>query len=251
MTNEVLAIGLQGMQNDMACLDQVAMNLVNASTPGYKRGQVIAAPVGVSFAAHLGGGAQPISSGVALRAPVHLALDPRAGTLKATGESLDVAFVGFGFFVVLSPSGPAYTRQGNFHVDSRGRLVTAQGYPVAGVAGDVTIGTAKPVIAPNGEIASSQTPAAPLGRLKVVQFDSPAMLQHVGDGLMEQGPGMKVLADSEVRLRQGFLENSNVDSAAEMSQLVQTMRHFETMQKVVQSYDEMLGSAVRKLGDMS
>jgi flagellar basal-body rod protein FlgG len=62
---------------------------------------------------------------------------------------------------------------------------------------------------------------------------------------------MKTVPDTQLRIRQGFLENSNVDSSQEMTQLVQTMRHFETMQKVVQGYDDMMGAAIRKLGDMS
>lgn len=73
----------------------------------------------------------------------------------------------------------------------------------------------------------------------------------MGDGLMAAGPGMKLVADDEVQVRQGFLENSNVSSTYEMTTLVHAMRHFESMQRVAQGYDDMLGTAIRKLGETS
>jgi len=62
---------------------------------------------------------------------------------------------------------------------------------------------------------------------------------------------MKIVAEDEVRVRQGFLENSNVSSTYEMTSMIQAMRHFESMYKVAQGYDDMVGTAIRKLGDVS
>jgi flagellar basal-body rod protein FlgG len=250
--NEVLAIALRSLQADMARLDQVGMNLANALTPGYKRGIAVQGPIGSEFAAYLGGAING-SMGGAAPSSVVLASDMRAGTFKATGGSLDVALAGRGYFEVITDTGPAYTRQGNFRLDARGRLVTAQGYPVMGTSGEITLNFKEPVIGANGAISTrdSSNDAMPLAQLKVVEFDPAAELEKLGDGLYAAGPGMKLLNEQDVAVRQGFLENSNVSSAYEMTSMVQAVRHFETMQKVAQSYDELLGTAIRKLGETS
>lgn len=244
--NEVLAVSLQSMQGDMARLDQVGMNLANVLTPGYKRAVAMQAPLGASFAGHVAAASnaqtQPAAS------PVHLAADLRAGTLKSTGQSLDVAIDGPGYFEVLTASGLAYTRQGSFHVDARSRLVTAQGDPVMGTAGEIVVDNTRPAISTAGAISSSVTGLA-LGQLKVIDFEAGTSPERLGEGLFAASPGMNPLPDAQVRVRQGFVENSNATSTLEMASLVQAMRHFEGMQKVLQGYDEMLGTAIRKLGD--
>lgn len=237
---EIFALTLGSMQNDMSRLDQVAMNLVNATTPGYKRQVVAPRPF-----------VQALEDAQAL-APPQVLTDMRAGTVKSTGQPLDLALVGDGFFEVLTDSGPAYTRKGNFTVDARGRLVTAQGYPVMGKGGDIQLVGRTPVIDSMGQVSESVDGAAqatPVGQLKIVRFDNPQGLQRLGEGLVAAGDGMTVLADSQVQLRQGALENANVNSTREMVDLIQTMRHFETMHRVIQGYDDMIGSAVRKLAE--
>lgn len=248
--NEVLAVSLHSMQGDMARLEQIGMNLANVLTPGYKRGIAVQAAQGASFATYLSNAAGTTQSPAAAAAPVQLASDLRSGTLKSTGHSLDVALAGKGYFEVITQTGPAYTRQGNFRLDGSGRLVTAHGHPVMGTAGEIVLEGANPVIAASGEITSAAGRRPALGQLKVVEF-SDSKLEFLGDGLHAAGSGMKVLADEQVQVRQGFLENSNVSSTAEMTSLVQTMRHFESMQKIAQGYDEMLGTAIRKLGETS
>ena len=243
--DELLAISLQSMQADMARLDQVGMNLANVLTPGYKRGVAVQGPLTANFASQLASAGQVQSQPPV--APVQFAADMRAGTLKSTGQGLDVAIAGKGYFEVMTESGPAYTREGGFRIDARGRLVTAQGHPVMGAAGEITLPDARATIAPNGAItfASGQ----PLGQLKLVEFEVGASPQRLGNGLFAATTGMKPVADEEVQVRQGFLENSNATSTLEMTGLVQAMRHFEGMQKVLQGYDEMLGLAVRKLSE--
>ena len=251
--NEVLAISLQSMQADMARVEQIGMNLANVLTPGYKRGVAVQAPLGASFAAHLSNAAAAGNTAAAAAvAPVEFVSDGRAGTLKSTGQNLDVALAGKGYFEVVTETGPAYTRHGNFRLDARGRLVTAQGHPVMGTSGEIILNLANPVIGANGTITSAtgSADAAPLGQLKVVEFDGDAKLQHMGEGLHAAGPGMKTVGDEDVRVRQGFLENSNVSSTYEMTSMIQAMRHFESMHKVAQGYDDMLGTAIRKLGDV-
>ena len=244
---EIFALALTSMQNDMARLDQVALNLANVATPGYKR-QVLAVQ---PFAEAMRGAAA--QAGAPETAASAVVSDLRTGTLKTTGQPLDLALAGEGYFEVLTDSGPAYTRKGDFTVDARGRLVTAQGFPVMGKGGDIRLAGRAPTIDEAGNVSEAATDgsaaAVAVGQLKVVRFDKSQALRRLGDGLLAPGEGMAVLADGEVRLRQGALENSNVNATREMVDLMQAMRHFETMHRVVQGYDEMIGGAVRKLGE--
>ena len=252
---EIFAITLASMHQDMARLDGVALNLANVSTPGYKRGVVATQPFATLVEASEG----HVGASAADAMGVQVLNDMRPGTVKLTGEVLDVALVGDGFFEVTTPSGPAYTRQGNFRKDALGRLVTAQGYPVMGKNGEIFLTTQTPVIDATGNITepnattgpSAINPGTPVAQLKVVKFDSPKTLQRLGEGMVSAGAGMTVVDDASVQIRQGALENGNVSSMQEMMQLIQTMRHFESMQKMTQGYDDMLGTAIRKLGDLS
>lgn len=248
---ELLGIALQSMQQDMARVDRVAMNLSNALTPAYKREVAVvraqSSSQANSFASLWDAGMADAMARNVSENQVEVLSDTRPGTLKSTGQNLDLAIAGSGYFEVQTDNGAAYTRQGNFRMDARGRLVTAQGYPVMGKGGDIYLNTSQPSIDAAGNIIENKLP---VGQLKIVQFDKPASLRRLGDGLVAAGEGMAQLQDSEIQVKQGYLENANVSSMHEMVELTQTMRHFESMQKVAQGYDEMLGTAIRKLGDM-
>ena len=261
---EVLAITLASMHQDMNRLDRVALNLANVSTPGYKR-EVVAMRPFVNVVDEMGVMTHGLTSGSTTSDPaltpgaMQVLQDARPGTLKQTGEALDVALASEGFFEVNTDAGPAYTRQGNFRVDARGRLVTAQGYPVMGRNGEIHLTTQTPVIDAAGNITepnattgpSVASPGSPVAQIKVVSFDNVRTMQRLGDGLMAAGSGMTVVNEADAHVRQGSLENANVSSMQEMVQLIQTMRHFESMQKITQGYDEMLGTAIHKLGELS
>ena len=263
---EILALALQSMQTDMQRLDKIGTNLANALTPGYQRDVASARPLAstrLAFATMVSAGEQQPTADVSAyaRAPTPgllIQTDPRPGTLRSTGQSLDVAIAGAGFFEVSTPEGLAYTRQGNFRLDGQGRLVTASGHPVMGKGGEIYPGMGAPQIDGLGNVLSAEAvalggtrAAMPMAQLKIVQPEGQARMEHAGDGLMRTDGAMTLLSDADVQLRQGFLENSNVSSMQEMVQLVQTMRHFESMQKVALGYDEMTGQAIRKLGELS
>jgi flagellar basal-body rod protein FlgG len=184
-------------------------------------------------------------------------MDPRQGTMRVTGQGLDVALSGPGWFEVATDQGPAYTRLGAFRRDPQGRLVTAPGQPVMGTAGEIQLPDGSPFIDSEGRIfegaageaAAAKPGAEPLARLKLVSFDATAPAQRLGDGLVAFGAASQRPADPATEVRQGFLENSNVAAMHEMVQLLQTVRHFESLQKVAVGYDEMLGGAIRRLSD--
>lgn len=259
--SEVLAIALASMHQDMGQADRIAQNLANVSTPGYRRAVAAARPF-----------AEAIDAAAASRSPVvvgsaapgvqeapgalQVLVDGRPGTLRMTGQPLDLALEGEGYFEVATPSGPAYTRQGSFALDGQGRLVTASGHAVMGTGGEIRLTTRTPAIDANGKISepdamsSFSTPGS-VAQLRVVRFAKDAELRQLGDGLLAPTQGAVAGADSGTLVRQGALENSNVSSLQEMIQLMQTVRHFESMQKVVQGYDDLLSTSIRKLGDLS
>lgn len=255
---DVLAVSLHGMQQDASRLERISANLANAMTPGYKREVAVAlsrdaAGVPGSFATTL----QDMRAQEQSTAMGDLMIKPdlRPGTLRATGRRLDVALAGAGYFEVATDNGTAYTRQGAFQVDPRGRLVTgAAGHPVMGVAGEIVLSQPDPVIDTAGRIyerrADGTVDSAPVAQLKVMALDV-GSVQAQGAGLMRStGTEPVELAQSDLQIRQGYLENANVNSTHEMVQLIQTMRHFESMQKVATGYDDMLATAVRKLGEL-
>jgi flagellar basal-body rod protein FlgG len=88
-----------------------------------------------------------------------------------------------------------------------------------------------------------------VARLKIVAFDDERSLHRLGDGLMSGGSTTVPISDGQTSVRQGYLENSNVSTLTEMTQLIQTARHFETMQRIAQGFDEMTGTAIRRLGE--
>ncbi|WP_116138487.1 flagellar hook-basal body protein [Trinickia diaoshuihuensis] len=258
--DDIFAIASIGMQQDLAKVDRVATNMANVSTPAYRREVLGAAPfvelARLSARSGQAGASSPAEASFD-QASMRVLLDTRPGTLKVTGEPLDVALTSEGFFEIQTANGTAYTRQGNFTVDSRGRLVTAQGDPVMGRGGEIYLNTTTPVIDAQGNITEPAAPGqssgaqhAPVAQLKVVTFDDEQSLARIGDGLYAAGSGLKVVADAAA-IHQGALENSNVNAMREMMQLMQSTRHFESMQKVVQNYDGLLETAIHKLGDLS
>src|SRR5262245_51255222 len=234
------------MHNALARIEGTSLNLTNLTTAGYKR----SVPVTKSFTAYLGvsgyAGAARAPFPVMLPSIDH-ASDFRSGGTKLTGNPLDLALTGEGYFEVSTPSGPAYTRKGNFRLDERGRLVTEQGYPVAGQGGELLLTTAQPAIDDGGRVTEA---GRPVGQLRTVRFADARGMVKLEPGLYGQGSAQVAPADGETRIRQGYLENSNVDSTAEMVSLIETMRHFEAAQKIVQGYDDMLEKAIRKLGEL-
>jgi flagellar basal-body rod protein FlgG len=268
--SEIYAIALAAMHQDMGQLDRIAQNLANAGTPGYKRVVAAARPFGEEVDALSAVGSEsPLLPG---RAPplsitgagvLQLLTDRRGGTLRTTGQPLDLALEGDGYFEVKTEAGPAYTRQGSFTLDAERRLVTAQGQAVMGTDGEIRLATATPVIDAAGKITEpdatgtvAAAPGAIAPSLRIVHFETTAELRDLGDGLVAPGPGASPQGRGSVeseptRVRQGALENSNVSSMQEMVQLIQTMRHFESLQRIVQGYDDLLSTSIRKLGDLS
>ena len=239
---DALTTAAASMSNDLSRMTSIGHNLANASTPGYKR--------------HVAAGAEPFVQALedqaraagAAPAGNGMAVDHKHGTLRPTGAALDVAIGGDGFFEVRTDAGVAYTRRGDFRIDATGQLVTHAGHQVMGTAGPLVLRSAAPVIGKDGRILEGEHE---VGRLKVVHFAKPQQLARTGDGGLFTAPetAAETPEQQPPKLYQGHLEASNVNTASEMIKMIETVRHFEAMQKVVHGSDEMTERALRKLGE--
>lgn len=261
----ISAITLNALANDQARIERVATNLANVQTPGYKRelwieradgpssfGQAMAglqpelgtAGVGAGLGAGPTSGADPAAARTMSVAT--LARDMRTATLRPTGRALDLALGGAGYFEVATDHGPAYTRRGDFQIDAQGRLVTSQGYALLGVGGEITLSGDHARIDASGRVLDGDRP---VGQLRLIDLDA-QQLRALGGGLYAADGAVRELPGARAVVHQGFLENANVDTAHEMVSLTTSVRHFEALLRVAQGRDEMLGTAIRKLGDV-
>jgi flagellar basal-body rod protein FlgG len=171
------------------------------------------------------------------------------GSLNQTGNSLDLAIQGRGYFQVLLPSGTlAYTRDGSFQVTNTGQVVTAEGYPIQ-PALTIPAGTQSVTIGNDGTVSvqlAGQTAATTVGTVQLADFINPTGLQNLGGNLLAESassgaattgtPGVSGLGT----LTQGSLEASNVNVVEEMVNMIQIQRAYEMNSKAVQTCDQML-----------
>lgn len=246
----ISAITLNALGNDQARIERVATNLANVQTPGYKRelwAERSGAPSAFAQAMQtLEGSASGPGAGALPLSVAQVSRDMGPGTLRPTGGALDLALTGKGLFEVATQHGPAYTRRGEFQVDARGRLVTPQGHALLGLGGEITVSGDHLRIDASGRVFEADKQVA---QLRIVEAGAD-QLQAMGGGLYTASGPMREVPAGEVMVRQGFLENPNVDTAHEMVSLATSVRHFEAMLRIVQGRDEMLGTAIRKLGEV-
>lgn len=228
----------------MQRMEVIANNLANINTVGFKKDRLI-------FETMLNSVNNPTqSAGTVTDAPVlsdyEVDTDFSAGSLKQTGNPLDLALDGSGFFVVNTPQGKAYTRQGNFHLDSAGKVVTADGYEVQGGGGAITIKGGTVDINQKGEVSVDGEQVA---TLSMVDFPRPYQFQKIGSAMfMPSDPKITGQTVTGTNVKQGTLEDSNVQPLTELANLIETNRLFETCVKTIQSYDSMANKAANDLG---
>ncbi len=229
-TMEIAALAMQG---DMQKVAHISQNLANVQTAGYKRMVTVQRPFAAEWEA--------------ASVQTEAALDARQGSLRATGNPLDLAVDGEGFFAVQAPQGRMLVRQLSLRVGANGAVVNDAGLPVLGERGELRLDRGETAlrVGANGEVF---TGSRSIGRLQLWQV-APGALQAAGEGLFQAGEGELQSLDT-TKLAVGFQETSNVNSSAEMVRLLETTRHFEAMARTVQGYDEAMEKAIRKLGDL-
>jgi flagellar basal-body rod protein FlgG len=242
MGSGALAITEASMVNGMKNLEIIGHNLANADTAGFKREVAVMRP----FSSYLQPGGETNfnrnNSGITS------VTDFAIGVPRSTGNPLNVFIEGDGFFVLESPQGTVYTRQGSFNLNASGHLVDSNGYQVMGENGSIRLTTAEPSIDKEGAIWES---GEMVGQLKIAGFNNPQALEKLGSGYYRVGSaGLQPEYLLSPGLRQGFIETSNVNGMNEMVNLIATMRQLEGGQKVVQGYNEMLDLAVQTIADI-
>lgn len=243
---DALSAAEAGMMNDLVRMNSISNNLANSGTAGFKREltSVRSFADQLAVASGASGASGPASIG---RPQLATFTDQTSGVLKFTGNPLDLSLQGDGFFEVVTEQGAAYTRQGGFHVDESGRLVTTNGLAVMGKAGEIRLTGGQPVIDRHGKIWEGERL---VGQLRVVKFSRTEDLIKMGAGLYAARAEASKEEDGQTQVRQGYVESSNVVLMEETVRMIETMRHFESSQRVIQSYDEMLDKAINVIGEL-
>lgn len=216
-----------GLVARIQALDLAANNLANVNTNGY-RAQL---PTFQSVLANAG--SSVISNPIAQAVNDYGVLgDSRTnlmqGSLEHTGSDLDLALQGDGWFAVQAGNGKLYTRNGNFHVDHNGQLVAADGNPVLGTQGPITIPPGKLYVSGDGTISVD---GALAGQVQVVQFASGTALTPAGSSYLSAPEDSEVA--SQAQITQGSLENSNVNPVSAAVDLVSLQRHADLLQQAL------------------
>lgn len=226
-------------------LDVIANNMANVTTNGFKARSA-------RFSEHL----MPVASAEAFPRPdrklsyvidAGTPLDTRSGPIEHTGNPLDVAIKGEGFFAVQTPAGERYTRNGALEINTQGQLVTSDGHAVLGDNGPITFTPQEGgvEIAPDGTVTSSQ---GQRGKVRLVRFENAQTLRNEGANLFSsRNPGQP--AGNTSRLEARALERSNVKPVIEMSRLIEVNRSYSSVAGMVQRMDELRRTAISRLAD--
>jgi flagellar basal-body rod protein FlgG len=233
----------------------IANNLANVNTTGFKRDrasfetmayQSIRAPGANSSADDKYAIGLSLGTGVQMTGTAKI---DTQGTLNTTGNSLDLAIEGNGFFQVLMPDGKTgYTRAGNFNLSAEGKIVTDSGMPVQP---EITVpeGAQSITIGADGTVTaqvSGETELSTLGQIETARFINPAGLDPVGDNMLIETPASgtpqvgAANLDGRGAIRQGSLETSNVNVVEELVDMIETQRAYEVNSKMISATDEML-----------
>jgi flagellar basal-body rod protein FlgF len=248
-----LLIGLSRQMVLERQMDVVANNIANVNTNGYKADNSL-------FEEYLRSGAHE-DNFVGRDRAVSFVQD--RGTFKnltqgpseQTKNPLDVAIDGGGFLVVQTPGGERYTRDGGLQINNQGQLVTAAGNPVLGNSGPIVF---QPTdhdvsIAADGNITVLEglnRVDSVRGKLRIVSFAEAQKLLKEGTNLYAAGEGAAAQPDAASKLRQGFIEKSNVNSVVEMSRMIEVTRTYTQIANMLQQQSDLHKSAIEKLADV-
>jgi flagellar basal body rod protein FlgG len=231
-------------------LTQLAHNMANVNTPGFRQDQAAFVDFFAQAMAAQGGGeaASAQANPAAVSWPVLAGnfVDPTPGPIRPTGAPLDAAIVGDGFFQVQVEGQPGVylTRAGNFTVNAQRELVTQSGHRVLDRGGqsitiDATQGTA--TIGADGQV---RVAGQPVGELGIVRVADPTRLGRYGEGMFIPRAEDAPTAVDQPALRAGALEGSNVNPIAMMIEMIETERAYQSHQKTMQAIDELVARRI-------
>lgn len=262
MPSSALHIARTGLEAQDQRMRVIANNLANVGTTGYKRDRANFATLAYQdtrVAGQQSSNETTYATGLNLGTGVGIQSTTRIetqGELATTGNALDMALDGDGYFQVQMPGGQlGYTRAGNFTRSAEGQLVTSQGYALQ-PAISIPEGATSISVAADGTVSAAlpgQTEAATLGQITVTAFANPAGLKAVGDNFLVEtgasGAAQVGVAGQGGRgnLRQGMLESSNVNVVEELVDMIEAQRAYEINSKMIAAVDEMLRNANQTL----
>lgn len=227
-------------------LDVLSNNLANVNTTGFKADQPLfrvkpTDSMTPAAAANEPGRITPYAP------PMEARTNYDNGPLTRTGNSLDVAIVGKGFFEIQTPDGSRFTRKGNFTVNADGVLATTEGWPVLGQGGEIAIDEGGVEIGDQGEVFVDGESVA---TLRVVDFPEPYNLVKTGDTLFMPAQGVQgqPVEEGESQVAQGYVEASNVNAIRTMTEMIETLRVFEAYQRMIRTADEATAKTVNEVG---
>nr|BDT30214.1 flagellar hook-basal body protein [Bacteriovorax sp. HI3] len=272
-----LWVPLSGAIAQQRQVETIANNVANANTPGFKKDQVV-------FKEYLAALEKGDQQGVDLPEKDWKPEDfyrsynaedsfvkvdgtytlHEQGQLTPTGNYFDNALNGPGFYEVLTPNGVRFSRKGAFSINADGKLVTDQGFlvlskdapPIAGADGKmnfasspesraITVGNGKFSISLEGEVFNGANKVADIA---VTEFNDVHALKKEGNSLFINPDQQNVkVGDLKTSIHQGFVEQSNVNAVSEMSNLINANRNFESIQRVIKTYDNMSSKAVNEI----
>ena len=262
MTSAAMHIARTGLDAQNERMRVISNNLANVNTTGFKRDR--AAFDTLAYQTITANGAPSTSetkyaTGLNLGTGVRIQGTARIetqGSLNTTGNSLDLALDGNGYFQVQLPGGQVgYTRAGNFARSPEGLLVTTEGYQVQpGIS--IPEGATSITVGNDGTVSATiqgQTAATQIGQLQVATFTNPAGLQPMGSNYLIETAGSGAAnvgvagQDGRGQIRQGMLEGSNVNVVEELVDMIETQRAYEVNSKMISATDQMLQYANQNL----
>ena len=237
--DSLTAVAASGLRSRMESLDLLANNIANAATGGYKADREF-------YSLYLAPEAQASDAPATMPVVERPWIDFSQGVFESTGNPLDLALSGSGFFAVEGPGGPLYTRNGSFHLAANGNLVTEEGYPVRALNGAaLALQNTRPIeIAPDGTVTQDGNA---IGQLQVVDFADAGGLTKQGKSYFRAAGPSATPSASQAVVEQGRREGSNTGAAESAVRLVGILRQFEMLQKAVLLGADMSKQAIEQV----
>jgi flagellar basal-body rod protein FlgG len=243
-------IALSGAKLQQRRLELLSNNLANANTTGYKTDNISAASFEVTLDEYMTDDGN--FNNLTYTQTGQASTDFSKGSMKNTGSPLNLALDGPGFFVVETPFGERYTRDGNFRLNKDGELVTHEGYKVKGRGlsdlgnGNIHINSDGDVYLDDGDVYLDNINKK--GSIEIVAFTDQNSLKKEGHNLFSKINDGTVVEKPEITtVKQGFLEMSNVNVVSEMVNMIEVNRLYEAYQKMIRTIDESSGKAINEL----
>ncbi len=224
-------------------MDIIANNIANMNTTAFRNESVLFE----EYVVNTSPGSSNIGNQIAFVQDRGVVRNLAEGEFTKTGNNLDVAISGKGYFQVQDPNGNIYyTRNGHFHVDNQGQIVTTKGDPVLSAFGapiTVNLNDSTITIANDGTITSA---SGRRGRLGVVTVPNDQDMESIGDSMFKTT--QKATPANNVKVLSGMLESSNVEPIVEMTKMVNVLRSYQSTANLLQTFEDLQRKSIEKVG---